>query len=105
MKTILISGSSSVGKTALIKHLIPHLKSKNLNTSICKIDCLATDDDLVYRNLDVPYMVGLSKDICPDHFLISNLNELMIWANNKKSDVLIIETAGLCNRCITHMCL
>ncbi|MDM8310844.1 MULTISPECIES: GTP-binding protein [Clostridium] len=99
MKTILISGSSSVGKTALIKHLIPHLKSKNLNTSICKIDCLATDDDLVYRNLDVPYMVGLSKDICPDHFLISNLNELMIWANNKKSDVLIIETAGLCNRC------
>lgn len=44
-------------------------------------------------------MVGLSKDICPDHFLISNLNELMIWANNKKSDVLIIETAGLCNRC------
>ncbi|MFR4582644.1 GTP-binding protein [Clostridium cadaveris] len=99
MKTILISGSSSVGKTALIKHLIPHLKSKNLNPSICKIDCLATDDDLVYRNLDVPYMVGLSKDICPDHFLISNLNELMIWANNKKSDVLIIETAGLCNRC------
>ena len=99
MKTILISGSSSVGKTALIKHLIPHLKSKNLNTSICKIDCLATDDDLVYRNLDVPYMVGLSKDIGPDHFLISNLNELMIWANNKKSDVLIIETAGLCNRC------
>ena len=99
MKTILISGSSSVGKTALIKHLIPHLKSKNLNTSICKIDCLATDDDLVYRNLDVPYMVGLSKDIWPDHFLISNLNELMIWANNKKSDVLIIETAGLCNRC------
>ena len=99
MKTILISGSSSVGKTALIKHLIPHLKSKRLNPSICKIDCLATDDDLIYKKLNVPYMVGLSKDICPDHFLISNISELMLWAENKKSDILIIETAGLCNRC------
>lgn len=99
MKTILISGSSSVGKTALIKHLIPHLKSKGFFPSIAKIDCLATDDDLIYKKLNIPYIVGLSKDICPDHFLISNLNELMIWAKNKDSNILIIETAGLCNRC------
>lgn len=99
MKTILISGSSSVGKTALIKHLVPHLKSKNINTSLCKIDCLATDDDLIYKKLNVPYIVGLSKDICPDHFLISNINELISWSKNKNSDALIIETAGLCNRC------
>lgn len=99
MKTILISGSSSVGKTSLIKHLIPYLKSKNINPSICKIDFLATDDDLIYKKLNVPYIVGLSKDICPDHFLISNINELMTWAKNKHSDILIIETAGLCNRC------
>ncbi|MGN0027126.1 MAG: GTP-binding protein, partial [Clostridium sp.] len=65
----------------------------------CKIDCLATDDDLIYKKLNVPYIVGLSKDICPDHFLISNINELMTWAKNKHSDILIIETAGLCNRC------
>lgn len=99
MKTILISGSSSVGKSSLIKHLIPYLKSKSLNPCLCKIDCLATDDDLLYKKLKVPYIVGLSKDICPDHFLISNLNELMKWAKKKDSDILIIETAGLCNRC------
>ena len=99
MKTILISGLSSVGKTSLIKHLIPQLKSKKLNPALCKIDCLATDDDLIYKKLDIPYIVGLSKDICPDHFLISNINELMTWAKNKNSDMLIIETAGLCNRC------
>lgn len=99
MKTILISGSSSVGKTALIKNLIPHLKTKGLFPSIAKIDCLATDDDLIYKKLSIPYIVGLSKDICPDHFLISNLNELTLWAKNKNSNLLIIETAGLCNRC------
>lgn len=99
MKTILISGASSVGKTALVKHLIPYFKYANKKTSLCKIDCLATNDDEVYASLHVPYIVGLSKDICPDHFLVSNLYELNHWAHNNNSDILCIETAGLCSRC------
>ena len=49
--------------------------------------------------MNIPYVVGISGDICPDHFLVSNLLELYHWADEKQSDVLLIETAGLCHRC------
>ena len=99
MKTVLISGASAVGKTALVKHLIPYFKQANMKPCICKIDCLATNDDEIYETLHVPYVIGLSNDICPDHFLVSNLYELNHWANDLNADLLCIETAGLCSRC------
>ncbi|MFQ9792658.1 MAG: hypothetical protein ACLRX7_05000 [Acutalibacteraceae bacterium] len=54
---------------------------------------------MVYQNMNIPHVVGISGDICPDHFLVSNLPELYHWADEKQSDVLLIETAGLCHRC------
>ncbi len=98
-KMIMILGAASVGKTAVIKWLVPFLKEENLNPCLCKIDCLYTEDSKVYQSLQVPYVVGLSEDICPDHFLVSNLCELWDWKEKKDCDTLIIETAGLCNRC------
>ncbi len=99
MKTVLISGSASTGKTALIKHLAPWFAHTQQKLALCKIDCLATADDQIYESLGVPYVVGLSKDVCPDHFLVSNMYELDCWAKDKGADVLLIETAGLCHRC------
>jgi len=98
-KIIMILGASSVGKTSLIKWLVPYMKSKNKTPCICKIDCLCANDEETYKTLDVPYVLGLSKDICPDHFLVSNLVELWAWKDSANCDTLIIETAGLCNRC------
>lgn len=49
--------------------------------------------------MQVPYVVGLSHDICPDHFLVSNLSELWGWKEKMHCNILLIETAGLCNRC------
>ncbi len=98
-KIIMILGASSVGKTSVIKWLIPYLKSTDSNPCVCKIDCLHTDDSKIYDQLNIPYVIGLSKDICPDHFLVSNLAELWDWKNSNHCDTLIIETAGLCNRC------
>ena len=98
-KVVLISGGAAVGKTAVLKNIIPLLQSKDLALSVCKIDCVATRDGLVYQNMNIPHVVGISGDICPDHFLVSNLPELYHWADEKQSDVLLIETAGLCHRC------
>lgn len=66
---------------------------------ICKIDCLESEDEAVYRRLGIPAVTGLSRDICPDHFLVSNLPELWNYADHMKCDLLFIESAGLCHRC------
>lgn len=98
-KIILLSGSSAVGKTGVLKSLIPVLKENGMKPCVCKIDCLQTQDDEIYRKLGVPCVAGLSGDICPDHFLVSNLPELWNWADREGCDTLFIETAGLCHRC------
>lgn len=98
-KMILFSGSSAVGKTAVLKALIPILKRGGLKPCVCKIDCLQTEDGAVYEGMNVDCVVGLSNDICPDHFLVSNLPELWNWADERQCDSLMIETAGLCHRC------
>lgn len=98
-KIILLSGASAVGKSAVLKALIPTMKKAGVHPCVCKIDCLQTNDHKVYENMKLTYVVGLSKDICPDHFLVSNLPELWNWADQEQCDTLIIETAGLCHRC------
>lgn len=98
-KIILLSGTSAVGKTTILKSLIPEMRSKGIRPCVCKIDCLKTSDLEVFQAMDLPYVIGLSGDICPDHFLVSNLPELWQWADQKMCDTLFIETAGLCHRC------
>ena len=98
-KVVLISGGSAVGKTAVLRNIIPLLQNKGMHLSVCKIDCVATDDAAIFNHMNVPCVVGISGDICPDHFLVSNLHELYQWSYKENCDILLIETAGLCHRC------
>ena len=98
-QVILFSGASAVGKTSVLKSLLPLLVRGGMEPCICKIDCLKTGDAEVFQGLDLPCVTGLSEDICPDHFLVSNLPELWAWADHLGRDALVIETAGLCHRC------
>lgn len=93
----LFSGSSAVGKTSILRYLIPFLEKGGMRTAICKIDCLSSNDESVYKSLNIPTVTGLSRDICPDHFLVSNLPELWDWCDSLGRDCLLIETAGLCH--------
>ncbi|NMA65218.1 MAG: hypothetical protein GX957_03120 [Clostridiaceae bacterium] len=99
MKMVIITGTSASGKTSLMYHVIKELKEEGIETAVCKIDCLKTRDDKKYAELGVPVAVGLSDYICPDHYYVSNLEEIFNWAKKLKVKVLVIETAGLCNRC------
>ena len=40
--------------------------------------------------------------MCPDHFSIYNTEEMLEFANNNGSGLLIVETAGLCHRCAPY---
>ena len=98
-KLVMIMGGTAVGKTMFSRHLIRCFMQSENKVAAVKIDCLSTEDDRAYKSLGIPVAVGLSKDICPDHFLVSNIEELIEWGNDKETDILLIETAGLCNRC------
>lgn len=99
MRFVIVAGTPSSGKTSVMVHAIRHLLKNDLAVAACKIDCLKTADDERYAQLGIPVAVGLSDYICPDHFYVSNLEEIENWAREQGADLLVIETAGLCHRC------
>jgi len=99
VRFVIVAGPPSSGKTSVMLQVIRHLQQDGLGVCACKIDCLETGDDRRYRSLDIPVCVGLSDYICPDHFYVANLEEVWGWAENQNTDVLVLETAGLCHRC------
>jgi Ni2+-binding GTPase involved in maturation of urease and hydrogenase len=75
----------------------------DIDIAVTKFDCLASFDQLRYQEYDIPIQVGFSGKVCPDHFFISNILDAIEWAKQKNRDVLITESAGLCNRCSPHI--
>lgn len=88
-----------MGKTAVLKSLLPLLDQSGESPCVCKIDCLQSKDAVTFQKMKYPCVTGLSGDICPDHFLVSNLPELWQWTDAMQRNLLVIETAGLCHRC------
>ncbi|BAI81134.1 conserved hypothetical protein [Deferribacter desulfuricans SSM1] len=103
MKLITISGPPSSGKTSVILKCIDELLQRGVKVGVVKFDCLTTDDDEIYAKKGIPVKKGLSGAICPDHYFISNIEECFEWGKSLGLDVLISESAGLCNRCSPHI--
>lgn len=103
MKLFTISGPPSSGKTSVIIKSIEELKDKHLKIGVLKFDCLVTDDDKLYAAQNIDSKVGLSGSMCPDHFFVSNIDDCLNWAIGQSYDILISESAGLCNRCSPHI--
>lgn len=103
MKLITVSGPPSSGKTSVILKTIEVLRSEGTKIGVIKFDCLSSFDNVLYEKLNVPVKVGLSGSLCPDHFFVSNIEECVEWGVNEGLDILITESAGLCNRCSPHI--
>lgn len=103
MNLITISGPPSSGKTSLIIKTIDALRKKGLKAGVVKFDCLYTDDDKLYEKNNIVVKKGLSGSLCPDHYFVSNIEEVVKWGISEKLDVLITESAGLCNRCSPYI--
>lgn len=103
MNLIIVSGPPSSGKTSIILKTIDALKQRDISVGVVKFDCLYTDDDILYEKAGVPVKKGLSGALCPDHFFASNIEEVVQWGNKMKLDMLITESAGLCNRCSPYL--
>jgi Ni2+-binding GTPase involved in maturation of urease and hydrogenase len=103
MRYITVAGPPSSGKTSVILKTIDELRKDGLVCGVVKFDCLSTDDDILYRNAGVPVCKGLSGVLCPDHYFVSNIDQVVVWASRNALDLVIIESAGLCNRCSPHI--
>ena len=103
LKLITVAGPPSSGKTSVIIHLIKSLNEDGNKVGVVKFDCLNSFDQIRYKENDIPIQVGFSGKICPDHFFISNIEDAVDWAKHKELDILITESAGLCNRCSPYI--
>ena len=103
MNLAIVSGPPSSGKTRVILKAIDALKDRGLSVGVVKFDCLQTDDDEIYEKYNIPVKKGLSGSVCPDHFFATNIEEVVKWGNENELDLLITESAGLCNRCSPYI--
>lgn len=104
MKLVIVAGPSTTGKTSVIRHMISKLKAKNINSSFLKIDVqFADEDELLAKEFNIPTRKVYSGELCPDHCNVMVLGEALEWAKKNKSDVLFVETAGLCLRCSPYV--
>ena len=103
MNLTIFSGPPSSGKTSVILKTIDSFKKRGLKVGVVKFDCLYTDDDILYEKAQIPVKKGLSGGICPDHFFASNIEGVVKWGVKEGLDLLISESAGLCNRCSPYL--
>ena len=103
MNLVVFSGPPSSGKTSVILKTIEAMKDRGIKAGVVKFDCLYTDDDIIYEKANIPVKKGLSGGLCPDHFFASNIEDVVKWGREQGLDLLITESAGLCNRCSPYI--
>ncbi|NLL75814.1 MAG: hypothetical protein GX235_00985 [Clostridiales bacterium] len=103
MNLTIVSGPPSSGKTSIILKTIDAFQRRGLSVGVVKFDCLHTDDDLRYKKAGIPVKKGLSGALCPDHFFASNIEDVVEWGKREGLNLLITESAGLCNRCSPYL--
>ena len=79
MNLVVFSGPPSSGKTSVILKTVDALKQQGISVGVVKFDCLYTDDDILYEKAGIPVKKGLSGALCPDHFFVSNIEEVVQW--------------------------
>jgi len=103
MMLVTVAGPPSSGKTSVMVRVLDQFKKEGTKVGAIKFDCLSGSDAKAYEQAGIPVQTGLSGNLCPDHFFISNIEDCAAWAQAEGLDLLLTESAGLCNRCAPHI--
>ncbi|MGW8193336.1 MAG: GTP-binding protein [Desulforhopalus sp.] len=103
VRLVTVAGPPSCGKTSVILRTVEPMVARGLKVGVVKFDCLTSEDHLRYRASGLPVKKGLAGGLCPDHFFIANIDQALDWGKQSGFDLLITESAGLCNRCSPHV--
>jgi len=94
-----VAGPPGCGKTRLVLHALAPLRAEGMACGVLKMDAVASTDDQAYRAQGIPARLQVAGDICPDHEAMVALGPALRWAKEQGLDLLLVETAGLCDRC------
>jgi Ni2+-binding GTPase involved in maturation of urease and hydrogenase len=103
VRFITFAGPPSVGKTSTAIKTAECLARSGFRVGAVKFDCISTQDDERYRKRGIPVLTGISGNLCPDHYFITNIEACVECGLSQKLDFLFSESAGLCNRCSPHI--
>lgn len=103
IRLVTVAGPPSCGKTSVIIQTAKALKEDGMRVAAVKFDCLVGEDHHRYARAGITVKKGLAGGLCPDHFFIANIEQALQWAKASAFDLLISESAGLCNRCSPHI--
>jgi Ni2+-binding GTPase involved in maturation of urease and hydrogenase len=103
VKLVTVAGPPSSGKTSVIVATIDGLRAPGRAIGVVKFDALSTQDEERYGRHGIAVKTGLSGNLCPDHFFVANVSDCLEWGKRSNFDLLIVESAGLCNRCAPHL--
>ncbi len=103
MKLLLVGGPPSTGKTTIIQRIIEKRKDK-YKIAYLKMDVVtANEESLIKEKYDIEARTVYAGDLCPDHAEVMIITDAIKWAENINSDLLIVESAGLCLRCSPYL--
>jgi Ni2+-binding GTPase involved in maturation of urease and hydrogenase len=104
MKLVICAGPATTGKTSVLRHVIRRLLAKGLKPAFFKLDVqFAEEDEQIAAEFGIPARKTYSGELCPDHCNVMVLADVLQWAKKVESDVLLVETAGLCLRCSPYV--
>ncbi len=104
MKLVIIAGPATSGKTSVLRHVTGKLIAGGAKPAFLKIDVQYADEDEIFASeFGIPTRKVYSGELCPDHCGVLVLKDAMQWCEGNGSDVLLVETAGLCLRCAPYV--
>ncbi len=104
MKVAICAGPATTGKTSVLRHMTRKLLRAEHRVSFLKLDVqYADEDELLAQEFGIPTKKVYSGELCPDHCLVMVLGDALEWASRNGSDMLLVETAGLCLRCSPYV--
>lgn len=104
MKAVICAGPPASGKSTVLRQAARRLITKGLRLAYLKIDVQFADEDESFRaEFDIPTHKVYSGDLCPDHCSVLVMGDAIQWAEQEQSDILLVETAGLCLRCAPYI--
>jgi len=102
VRTFVFGGPPSAGKSRVIRALLAVSSARADGwgrTGVAKLDCQESPDAARFTAAGIPALGLAAGRFCPDHALLEALPGVRAWAAGEGLATLVIETAGLCDRC------